>query len=195
MYRISIVFSHHRYVLSSLALAAIVFACAPALAGQQIESINPYSAVDPFDPSETVTNTLKDDIRLRLRLPVPDLPLSVVETTQPAAKSQSANKSLQSHPQSLSETATEPGILGKSINTVMSIFDWSDNKEVASNSPTPKESNEPIRINVHVGIMKPQKRPLAETSGNEVSSLETPWARNQARVRQFFTFGEIKTHE
>ena len=185
--------------MSGLALVAIVFAYTPAHAGQQIERLHPFSAVDPFDPSETVTNTLTDDIRLRLRLPAPDLPLSVVKARQPKPKSQSAKKLPESEPQFTPQAANEPGILGKSIGTVMSIFDWSDRKKVETNSPAPNQSpeqlNEPIRINVHVGIKKPQQQPTAETLDNEVSSLETPWARNQERGRQFFTLGQIKNHE
>lgn len=202
MHRISIEFPHYMNALGGLALVALFFAFTPAHADQQPESNNPYSAVDPFDPSETITNTLKDDIRLRLRLPAPDLPLSVVEAKQPAPIPRKAIASPESATVSTSEAVTEPGILGKSINTVMSIFDWSNNKddkEVAAKAKSPEkspaQSDEPIRINVHVGIKKPQKQPAAEISENEVSSLETPWARNQARARQFFTFGEIKTHD
>jgi|GEM_PF-3356228 hypothetical protein len=199
MHRISIEFLHHRYALGGLALVALFFATPPAHADQQLESNNPYSAVDPFDPSETITNTLKDDIRLRLRLPAPDLPLSVVEAKQPSPMPQEAITSSGSVTQSTSEAMSEPGILSKSISTVMSIFDWSGDSEVAAKSPTPEQaseqSNEPIRINVHVGIKKPQRQPTAEVSGNEISSLQSPWSRNQKRVRQFFTIGEIKTHE
>ncbi len=76
--------------------------------------------------------------------------------------------------QSTSEAMSEPGILSKSISTVMSIFDWSGDSEVAAKSPTPEQaseqSNEPIRINVHVGIKKPQRQPTAEVSGNEISA-------------------------
>jgi hypothetical protein len=199
MHRNSIGYSHHKYALSGLALTALIFAYTPAHADQQIESINPYSTVDPFDPSEMVTNILKDDFRLRLRLPAPDLPLSVVDFKQPKPMSQSAITSPESETQATPEAMTEPGILSKSINTVMSIFDWSNDSKVAAKALTPEksptQSDEPIRINVHVGIKKPQTQPLDETSDNEVSSLQTPWSRNQERVRQFFTFGEIKTHD
>lgn len=201
MQRISIELSPYRYVLTGLALAGVLITLTPSHAGQQLVGIPPYSAVDPFDPSETVTLSLKDDIRLRLKLPEPDLPLSVVKTKHPPISrvepvTQKNMTPQQPQAKSLSYGATEPGILDKSINTVMSMFDWSDENEVEeTKAPAPEHSNGPIRINVHVGIKKTQKQPFAEISNEEISSLQTPWTRNQKRVRRLFTFGEIKTHD
>lgn len=200
MQRILIKKIPYRFALVGFALSGVVFTHTTSHAGQQLVGITPYSAVDPFDPSETVTLSLKDDIRLRLRLPEPDLPLSVVETKRPASKTEivTQKNSTPRQPQAktLSSDTSEPGILGKSINTVMSIFYWSDENEVEETKVSaPEHSNEPIRINVHVGIKKPQKQPSAENPNDEISSLQSPWLINQERVRRLFPFGEVKTHE
>ena len=198
MSRILVRYSRNLVVLSTSAFVAVIPLHVSAQAGQSLGAHSPYSAADPFDPSEVVTHDLKDDIRLRLRLPAPDLPPSIVAST-PAKMSTATpltnrTKASQAKGTSLTEPR-EPGLIRKSIQSVMSIFDWSDEatdkakKTDAINSPL--NSDEPIRINIHVGITKPKDE---QTVSEEVSSLETPWDRNQERVRRLFTFDNIKAH-
>lgn len=191
-----------RYPLSLVLLGASAFAGGVlpnsiAQAGQSINSADPYYSVDPFDPSEVVSHALKDDIRLRLRLPAPDLPPSIVASapTQNTTVEKTDNakpSAAASSPQVIN--ANQPGLIGKSIQAVMSIFDWSDDTNNKAPKSDFRNSDGPIRINIHVGITKPAKESPNTTKVEEVSSLVNPWSRNQDRVRRLFTVGEIKTH-
>lgn len=190
-----------RYSLSFLLLGAPVFVSgllpnSIAQAEQSISSADSYFPVDPFDPSEVVSHALKDDIRLRLRLPAPDLPPSIVASapTQNSTieKTDSAKSSTASSSQVIK--ADQPGLIEQSIQSVMSIFDWSDDTYDKTPKNDLRNADGPIRINVHVGITKPTPKSPDTTKVEEVSSLEDPWARNQDRVRRLFTFDEIKTH-
>ncbi len=198
MSQILVRYSRKLIVFSASAFVASIPLHASAQAEQSIGAPNPYSAADPFDPSEVVTHNLKDDIRLRLRLPAPDLPPSIVSTKSAKLVTSTAqtNRAKASQENKSGAEVAEPGLIGKSIQSVMSIFDWSDEStdEIKKTDPMSLSlnSDEPIRINIHVGITKPKDAPPAATE--EVSSLETPWARNQDRVRRLFTFDEIKTH-
>ena len=201
MSRILVRFSRNLIVLSTCAFVASIPVHTSTQAEQSIGALSPYSAVDPFDPSEVVAHSLKDDIRLRLRLPAPDLPPSIVASA-PAKTAPSATKiRTEERPQAKSApnpVPREPGFIGKSFQSVMSIFDWSDDSNDEMDKANPLnaslDSDEPIRINIHVGIAKSKNETPDAAATEEVSSLETPWARNQQRVRRLFTFDEIKIH-
>lgn len=201
MSRILVRYSRNLIVLSACAFMATIPVHTTAQAEQSIDALNPYSAVDPFDPSEVVTYNLKDDIRLRLRLPAPDLPPSIVATA-PAKTVIATTQTDPVNPSQAEDMPTletrEPGIISKSIQSVMSIFDWSDESSEETKKTglinSALNSNEPIRINIHVGITKPKDETPDAATTKEVSSLETPWTRNQDRVRRLFTFDQIKAH-
>ena len=154
--------SRWRIPMGIFALTIGVFTHGMAVAGQSIDNAGLYVAVDPFDPSEVVTHTLKDDRRLRLRLPAPDLPPSIVVSTptrNAAAVEMATSPTASSPPVPVAvDRKNEPGLIQKSVQSVMSIFDWSDDKAdtTASGSNDPTKSHEPIRINIHVGIIKPE---------------------------------------
>lgn len=167
-----------------------------AHAGQPMNSNNIYSTVNPFDPSEVVNHSIKDEIRLRLRLPAPDLPPSIVASAPPQNEitSMPHNAKPSADYASLSKNADQPGLIGKSFQSVMSIFDWSNDKLDEPRTSGPVNSDEPIRINIHVGIKKSADENPDSAKTKELSRLKDPWARNQERVRRLFTFGEIKAH-
>lgn len=189
----------NRFSLGLAVLSACAFGCSVTLhgvaqAGQSFATPHPYSAADPFDPSEVVTHNLKSDIQPRLRLPAPDLPLSIVTTTPVETDITSVSKT-ENKP---AAKAHEPGLIGKSIQSVMSIFDWSDDADdetkASNQAKSPLDSNEPIRINIHVGIQKPAPAAQDAVTSEELSSLNTPLARNQDRIRRLFTLDDIKAH-
>lgn len=188
------IFSLGLAMFSACAFGSSITLFGVAQAGQWFASPNPYSAADPFDPSEVVTHNLKGDIQPRLRLPAPDLPLSIVSTTPVKTDTISASKTVNKP----AAKAHEPGLISKSIQSVMSIFDWPDDvddKTQTSNQvKSPLDTNEPIRINIHVGIQKPAIATQNALTSEELSSLDTPWARNQNRVRRLFTLDDIKAH-
>lgn len=183
-------------LLGALVFAGSVISNSTANAGQSISSSTPYSTVDPFDPSEVVSHSLKDDIRLRLRLPAPDLPPSVVQSAQPqktrATLLENKNPSTVSSSRVTKEG--QSGVIAKSIQSVMSIFDWSNDAHDEEQTSDPVNSDDPIRINIHVGIKKPAEDDPDASEAEEVSSLKDPWTRSQERVRRLFTLDQIKAH-
>lgn len=157
---------------------------------------NIYGAADPFDPSEVVSHTPKGDISLRVKLPAPDLPPSIVVSAHDKFNTATPKTAPRETAASESPAPHEPGIITKSVRSVLSLFDWSgsdeeDNRSRDAETAALIKKHEPIRINVHVGI-KPKKE-VAEST--ETSNLESPLSRAQSRVRRLFTFSEPKTHD
>lgn len=154
---------------------------------------NIYGIADPFDPSEVISHTPKDEIHLRVKLPAPDLPPSVVQSAQPTIPDE--------HPKQVQVKEDridpkEPGIIQQSVQSVLSIFDWPDADEGKSSSEVSEtaaliKEHEPIRINIHVGI----KPPETASEDEETSNLQSPVSRAQSRVRRLFTFSEPDTHD
>ena len=182
-------------VLGLAGFVSIVSTSPQAFAEQSFNQVDLNSAIDPFDPSETVNHTLKDDIRLRLRLPAPDLPPSIIasvesHTTEISTHIDSGVSSKTKTPQTLEDD--QPGLIDRSIKSVMSVFDWSWRSNEVTQKASPANSEGPIRINVHVGIEKPNEQTAQPTE--EVSSLGNPLSRNQERIRRLFTFDKIKTY-
>lgn len=178
-------------------LVFVLSAPDPSFAQGKPGSDGMHVTFNPFDPSETVSHTPKDDIRLRLRLPAPDLPPSVVTSKEPAV---TATKASPEAPPTVKpavglrqETGT-PGILERSVQSVVSLFDWSDSETSQPEiGETQKiiDSSEPIRINIHVELSKPS----AAKDSMETADAESPWIRTQSRVRRLFTLGETDTRE
>lgn len=188
-----------RSALFGLAILGVAVA-GPSFAQQQSVYASGYGTIDPFDPSETVSHTPKDDIRLRLRLPAPDLPPSLVTSQKPTPAKSSPLVSTPSNQAPATDLTKKeqdedkPGFVKKSIQSVLSIFDWSEDEKPAvakSEDQRLAESSGPIRINIHVGLSKSQ----TNSESRETAEAESPWVRTQSRVRRLFTLGETETHE
>lgn len=187
--------SRNLLILSLTGLVYVVVPHTSTSAGQFTKQIEVYSTIDPFDPSEIVSHNLKDDIRLRLRLPAPDLPPSIIasapiETAKVPTSIDTEASPIIAHQQPIKKD--QLGLISKSIKSVMSIFDWSDHSNDTTKKANPVNSDGPIRINIHVGIKKPKNQ--TTQPAEDVSSLDTPLSRNQERIRRLFTFDEIKTY-